>query len=335
MIKPAQNLIVLDMDGVLMDVSGSYREAVRMSARLFFKGAPGWDQLPQPLFSLEELAAVKQTGGLNNDWDLTYRILNLLMSQVYLDKDIPTGDSWTIHRNALLGADISALIQLLKSNDTPLQYLLEERDVQTSPFVQTLSSNDVGNGNVIKQIFQELYLGESLFAQTYKLPPRLHKAEGLINREKLLINPGTLSKLAADNLLAIATGRPKAEAEYPLQKFNLSPYFSQVLTLDDCLKAERTILAQDGRVISLSKPHPFMLDVIAEAYGQSAFKNYYIGDMPDDMIAASRSKYGYTGIGFVASAPNKKALYQALQDAGAAHIISNLDELAGILNQSI
>ena len=50
------------MDGVLVDVSASYREAVRMTARLFFKGAPGWARLPNPLFSLEEIAAVKQSG---------------------------------------------------------------------------------------------------------------------------------------------------------------------------------------------------------------------------------------------------------------------------------
>jgi len=34
--KP-QALIVFDMDGVIVDVSGSYRDTVRQTARLFFK----------------------------------------------------------------------------------------------------------------------------------------------------------------------------------------------------------------------------------------------------------------------------------------------------------
>ena len=75
-----KNLIVFDMDGVIVDVSGSYREAVRKTARLFLKGIGFENALPDPLFSLADLAGVKQAGGLNNDWELTYHVLNLLMT---------------------------------------------------------------------------------------------------------------------------------------------------------------------------------------------------------------------------------------------------------------
>jgi len=49
-------LIAFDLDGVLADVSRSCRAVVHETARL------------------------KQSGGLNNDWDLTYRIIDLLIS---------------------------------------------------------------------------------------------------------------------------------------------------------------------------------------------------------------------------------------------------------------
>ena len=55
--KP-RGLIVFDMDGVIVDVSKSYRETVRQTARLFFQGARGWSELPDPLFSLSDLARV-------------------------------------------------------------------------------------------------------------------------------------------------------------------------------------------------------------------------------------------------------------------------------------
>ena len=80
--KKTKNLIVFDMDGVIVDVSESYRETVRLTARLFFKDAPGWNSLPDPLFSLNDLAGIKQSGGLNNDWELTYYLLELLITQV-------------------------------------------------------------------------------------------------------------------------------------------------------------------------------------------------------------------------------------------------------------
>jgi len=322
------------MDGVLVDVSASYREAVRMTARLFFKDAPGWAQLPNPLFSLEEIAAVKQTGGLNNDWELTYRILDLLMLRVRGADDIPSGDSWIIYRQVLKDTNISPLIHFLQSHDTPLQNLLCEHNGQTNRLVQQLSANDVGDGNIVKQIFQELYLGKDLFSKTYNLPPLFHKSEGLINLEKLLVDPNALQELATKNLMAIATGRPKAEAYYPLQKFKISPYFGSVLTLDDCLNAERVARKKNGRLVSLSKPHPYMLDTIAESYINSISKCFYIGDMPDDMLAARHSKYKYSGIGFTATAPNKNSLSRALKEAGASHIINDFDALAPILSQS-
>ena len=76
----SKNLIVFDMDGVIIDVSASYRDVVRHTAGLFFQPAQGAEKLPDPLFDLADLAAVKQSGGLNNDWDLTYLVIKLLFS---------------------------------------------------------------------------------------------------------------------------------------------------------------------------------------------------------------------------------------------------------------
>ena len=76
-----------------------------------------------------------------------------------------------------------------------------------------------------------------------------------------------------------------------------------------------------------------MLDAIAEIHAHEASHRYYIGDMPDDMLAANRSKYGYTGIGIVTSAPDKTNLQQALQIAGAKHVIQDITDLYEILTQ--
>ena len=54
--KP-KKLIVFDMDGVLIDVSSSYRDTVRQTAGLFFSPAKQADLLPEPLFDLADLAA--------------------------------------------------------------------------------------------------------------------------------------------------------------------------------------------------------------------------------------------------------------------------------------
>ena len=60
----APQAILFDMDGVMVDVSGSYRRAIEDTVRAF--GAelePG------------EVAAAKREGSCNNDWILTHRLL--------------------------------------------------------------------------------------------------------------------------------------------------------------------------------------------------------------------------------------------------------------------
>lgn len=57
-IKPT---IVFDMDGVLIDVSKSYRVAVQKTFKHFSKKE----------ITLEDISAAKKIGGLNNDWDVT------------------------------------------------------------------------------------------------------------------------------------------------------------------------------------------------------------------------------------------------------------------------
>jgi HAD superfamily hydrolase (TIGR01548 family) len=56
--------LLLDMDGVLVDVSGSYREAIRLTAASY-----------GVTIGAEEIAEAKRRGNANNDWVLTRRLL--------------------------------------------------------------------------------------------------------------------------------------------------------------------------------------------------------------------------------------------------------------------
>jgi HAD superfamily phosphatase len=58
-------LVVFDMDGVLADVTESYREAIAQTAA-FFTGAA---------VSNQRIQEYKNRGGFNDDWELTHRIV--------------------------------------------------------------------------------------------------------------------------------------------------------------------------------------------------------------------------------------------------------------------
>ena len=325
----AKRLIVFDMDGVVVDVSDSYREAVRRTARAFLQGARGADLLPDPLFSLSELAEIKQSGGLNNDWDLTCRTLQILWPFVSMPQVADQPDPWRRYTETIARCDVADLARHLKRETRPLTLVLKRTGLGDDEFVRSCYQGDVGSGNVIKQIFQEIYLGSDRFESIYGQPARDRQREGLIRREKLLIDSAVFANLARHSILAIATGRPGAEADFPLDKFGLRPYFDQIYTLDDCLREEERTLVQEGRRVSLSKPHPFMLDAIAGRLPGTFAQRFYVGDMPDDMLAAARSRFGFHGVGLILAAPDKAGLKQALFTAGARFVAGNTDRIAG------
>lgn len=324
-------LIVFDMDGVLIDVSGSYRETARKTARLFFDGARGFGKLPDPLFPLTDLAELKQTGGLNNDWDLTALTLHLLFAKVKttigpLSPDDSPGPEKTIRR-----CDVSDLADFLNASSRPLMDLLDRYGRRHDPFVTSCYHGDVDTGNRIKRIFQEIYLGPSLFTTLHGGQPRFYRGEGLIHRETLLIDRNILADLARNHILAIATGRPRAEADFPLDHFDLWKYFQLVITLDDCTREEERIFTECGERISLKKPDPYMLDRIPYMVGKGFSECYYLGDMPDDMQAARSSKTCYRSVGVVLSSADPENLRKELLQAGAEQIIDDYAALPGIL----
>jgi len=314
-----------------MDVSASYRDVVRQTAGLFFQPARGAEKLPDALFELSDLAAVKQSGGLNNDWDLTYTVISLFFSLVSKPGTHKKRDPWSRYRETIGRCDVASMVDFLQSTDRPLVSLLKQHGRYQDQFVDSLYEGDVGSGNIIKQIFQEIYLGENLFRSTYNMDPAVYRGEGFILKEKALIDRQLLEELAAENVLAIATGRPRAEAEYPLNHFHLNQFFSQILTLDDCLSEEKRIFEQEGRTVSLSKPNPYMLDAIVKKCRQPIDSCYYVGDMPDDMIAAARSAANCKGIGIILAAPDKESLEKDLKGAGADYIVDSFETLKEII----
>ena len=327
-------LIVFDMDGVLIDVSGSYRETVRQTARLFFNIAPSSEQLPQPLFPLADLAAVKQSGGLNNDWDLSCLVINLLFNLIEKPPVYRSKDPWEQYQETISQCDVGGLAAFLGSTAKPLTSLLKKAGKTKNAFIYGLYTGDVGSGNIIKQIFQEVYLGKDLFEATYGQTPRFYHGKGLIHRERLLIDKHLLGELAAKHVLAIATGRPRAEADYPLDHFGIRKYFEKIMALEDCLEQEKQILKTEGKKVSLSKPHPYMLDALAAEVKNSVAEYIYIGDMPDDMVAAKRAAAGYRGIGMLLSTPDKARLKSDLVKAGADSVIEDFVQLKALIDSN-
>jgi phosphoglycolate phosphatase-like HAD superfamily hydrolase len=183
---------------------------------------------------------------------------------------------------------------------------------------------EIDQDNLVKRIFQEVYLGEK-FTSCYHLKPVFYRKRGLYLQERLLIPKTILSSLHKGLRLGIASGRPRFEAELALKRFGLLPYFDSVVTLDECEEEEARIFHTTGRRVKYTKPHPYSLLRVAQETGIPNPRCGYVGDVVDDMLAARAAKkeLDILAIGFLHGEKKDKTIKDSLLKAGPDLIIQN------------
>jgi HAD superfamily hydrolase (TIGR01548 family) len=72
--RPQLHALLFDMDGPLVDVSASYRQAIVETARWFLRQHGAAESVVAAV-GPQQVEALKRRGGLNNDWDCTHTLL--------------------------------------------------------------------------------------------------------------------------------------------------------------------------------------------------------------------------------------------------------------------
>ncbi len=134
---------------------------------------------------------------------------------------------------------------------------------------------------------------------------------GLRETESLIGSLETVRRLASRVPLAIVTGRPRADAERFFDRFGLAASVSA------------TVCMEDGP----SKPDPTVVRLALERLGVK--RAWMVGDTVDDVRAARAA--GIVPLGIIAPNDDRDATTDALLRAGAARVLSTLDNLSEIL----
>lgn len=129
---------------------------------------------------------------------------------------------------------------------------------------------------------------------------------GLKLAERLLPDPALLEKWSSRLPLGIVTGRPRSDAEFFLERFDIARHFSAVVTRED----------------ARMKPDPAPVRLALEQLGVSG--GWMVGDTHDDMVAARLA--GVVPIGVKVRGDDPGAL------CGAARILDVVDELEEVLD---
>jgi HAD superfamily phosphatase len=194
--------VVLDIDGVLVDVSESYRRAIVETVERVHGGT----------IDREAVQQFKEAGGFNNDWELTdAAALYVLARAEGMDRSVR---SFT---DAIEGAGggLSGARTVVSEALTPAA---RER---------VLAAWDADRH---RTVFQQLYLGSELYRELESEEPTID-TPGYIHDEAVLVDEATLAAL--DCPLGVLTGRPAAEAEIALERVGLAVPDECQFTMDD------------------------------------------------------------------------------------------------------
>ncbi|RKD95949.1 TIGR01548 family HAD-type hydrolase [Halopiger aswanensis] len=198
--------VVLDIDGVLVDVADSYRRAIVESV----------DYVYDRTIRKEDIQGFKDAGGFNNDWELTYAAaLYVLATSEGYDESIDEFTDAIAENGGGLEAAESVVRDRIDARAT--QRVKERWDRER-----------------LRDVFQQLYLGAELYRGLEGGEPDI-ETEGFIHDEPVLLEADARDALLAEYDVGVLTGRPEAEAEIALERVGLEQEVSleHRFTMDD------------------------------------------------------------------------------------------------------
>lgn len=195
--------VVLDIDGVLVDVSGSYRRAIVESI----------ERVYGETIDTGAIQAFKNAGGFNNDWELTYAAALLVLAR-------ETGATASVEsftdRIAAAGGGLEAAEAVTEALDG----------------IDAEAVFDRWDRDRLHETFQTLYLGTELYTELEGGAPPFD-APGYIYDEPVLLSADVRDELTEEYNVGVVTGRPRAEAEIALDRVGLEIPPAHRFTMDD------------------------------------------------------------------------------------------------------
>ena len=196
--------VVLDVDGVLVDVADSYRRAVVESV----------EHVHSNSIRREDVQGFKNAGGFNNDWELTdAAALFVLARREGFDGDVGEFTDRIATRGGGLDA-AEAVVETVLDRDAAARVREKWRPDR------------------LRAVFQQLYLGTELYRDLENADPDLD-VPGYVHDEPIIVDPETIAALTEGFPVGVLTGRPVAEAEIALSRVGLEIPDEHRFTMDD------------------------------------------------------------------------------------------------------
>ena len=297
--------IFFDIDGVLIKTINSFH-ATDIAVAEYVAGTIhglDWGQRQgKPLLTLDDVAAFKQAGGYNNDWDMCYLLATLCTARLREWKGTPLAE-----RSSQEWAALSRAANVRGQGG--IKWVKE-----TMPASAQL---DYG---VIGDIYHEFYWGSAEYKKRFGKAPRyLPDFPGFVHTEEMLYPadlPGKLRKAGIPNL-GMITGRVGPEVDSALERMEA---YSGERWWDAVISAD-----------IYPKPDPRALQLAIDAV--TARGGLYIGDTADDLdlvlnYQAAKQAHDPTILAVMLVDESEAAIYQK---RGADFIIRSVEDVMNCL----
>jgi HAD superfamily phosphatase len=284
--------VVLDIDGVLVDVAESYRRAIIESIETVYDES----------LSRETIQSFKDAGGFNDDWELTHAAaLYLLARREGLTLSV---DAFT-DRIAATGGGCDAAENAIADELAPA-----ERERAFTAW----------DRERLRDVFQQLYLGADLYSALEGNDPDPDVAgAGFIHDESVLCEPATLDFLTANFRVGVVTGRPAAEADIALSRVGLNIPDEHRFTMD-------------SRVPGKPDPTALVTLADRFGVSTVVFVGDTLDDVRTVRNAAEADhEREYCGIGVLTGGLTGEDGREKFERAGADRVLESVNELTKIL----
>lgn len=254
---PNLDAILLDVDGVILDVSESYRVAIMETVQWYAREILGLED-NAPLIEGGDIEAFKLAGGFNSDWDLTNAAVMLVLAKKV---QLETKDTASIAAHGPSWKDFTAAIAR-RGGGLPMA---EMTVLETLTTRQRRDFAMAFNPKIVVQVFQEMYGGDDACEKLYGFDPKYIHGEGLYKKEKVMLDASLLRSLSGRYKIGLLTGRTRNETRLAMEFAGLHIPESNWVTEDDGVKKP------DGRALLL------LQEKVGFKFG------VFVGDTMDDL----------------------------------------------------
>ena len=206
--------VIFDVDGVLVDVRGSFLDAVKRAVqRTVVAETRALDDAP--LVDDSVIATFKRAGGFNNDWDLAHAL-----ALWYLET---AGDARTTSEIRERAGEVAAAARV-------------SLDARAARVPRPTHGE-------MRSLMLELYWGSAEAERLFGVKPRLDVREPLLASERVLLRPETVIalRLVGVRRFGVLTGRLRVEYEAIRHRLPL-PADAPALTDEDGRKPDPMFL---------------------------------------------------------------------------------------------